>query len=126
MKRRLKLLIENMGESTLACVLAMAQGNVLAFTASHWLIASRTGILAGLLAAAVLFAIQRLNKWVIAGTLAIVTAVVDYFSHPGGFGPFWLEAVVTGLVAGALSLLVAKVGSVWLARRQRAIERPAG
>lgn len=119
MKRRLTLLIENMGESTLACLLAMVQGNVLAVTASHWLIASRTGIVAGLAAGVVLLAIQRLNKWIIAGTLAAVTAVVDYFSHPAMFGPFATEAIVTGLAAGALSLLVARVGSGWLMRRQK-------
>ncbi len=122
MKRRLTLMIENMGESTVACLLAMVQGNVLAVTASHWLIASRTGIIAGLVAAAVLFAIQRLNKWVIAGTLAIVTAVVDFFSHPAQFGPFATEAVVTGLAAGALSLLVAKLSSGWRARRRKNVE----
>lgn len=127
MKRRLTLLIENMGESTTACLLAMVQGNVVALTASHWLIASRTGIVAGLVATAVLFAIQRLNKWIIAGTLAIVTAIVDYLSHPAQFGPFATEAIVTGLGAGVLSLLVAKLSSRWRARRQENAERtPAG
>jgi hypothetical protein len=127
MKRRLTLLIENVGESTTTCLLAMVQGNVVALTASHWLIASRTGIVAGLVATAVLFAIQRLNKWIIAGTLASVTAVVDYLSHPAQFGPFATEAIVTGLGAGLLSLLVAKVGRGRLTRRQENAERtPAG
>ncbi len=122
MKRRLTLLIENMGESTTACLLAMVQGNVLALTASHWLIASQTGIVAGLVASAVLFAIQRLDKWIIAGTLAIVTAVVDFFSHPAQFGLFATEAIVTGLAAGALSLLVAKLSSGWRARQRKNVE----
>ena len=122
MKRRLALLVENVGESTTACLLAMVQGNALAITASHWLIASRTGIVAGLLASAVLFAIQRLNKWVIAGTLAGVTVLVDYFSHPAQFGPFATEAIVTGIAAGALSLLVARLGHRWLAHRKRSTE----
>lgn len=127
MKRRLALLIENVGESTTACLLAMVQGNVVALTASHWLIASRTGIVAGLVATAVLFAIQRLNKWIIAGTLAIVTAIVDYLSHPAQFGPFATEAIVTGLGAGVLSLLVAQLSSGWRARRRKNVERtPAG
>ena len=82
MKRRLRLLVENWGESTVACLVAMVQGNVVALTASHWLIASRTGLVAGLTATAVLFSIQKLNKWVVAGILASVTAVVDYLSHP--------------------------------------------
>jgi hypothetical protein len=127
MKRRLMLLIENVGESTTACLLAMVQGNVVALTASHWLIASRTGIVAGLVATAVLFAIQKLNKWIIAGTLAIITSVVDFFSHPAQFGPFATEAIVTGFAAGLLSLLVAKVGRGRPARRQENAERtPAG
>lgn len=125
MKRRLTLLIENTGESTAACLPAMVQGNVMAVTGSHWLIASRTGILAGLVAATVLVAIQRLNRWIIAGTLAGVTAVVDYVSHPAQFGPFATEAVLTGLGAGTLSLLVATVSSKWR-RRKRAGEAPSG
>ena len=115
-KSRLGLRAENFGESTTACLLAMVQGNVLTLTASHWLIASRTGLMAGLAATMVLVAIQRLNKWVVAGTLAAVTAVVDYFSHPATFGEFVTEAVLTGLAAGALSLLVASVYRRWKAR----------
>ena len=109
MKRRLALLVENVTEAGLACLLAMVQGNVIALTASHWVIASRTGVVAGLVASAALLVIRRLSRWVIAGVLALVTAVVDYFSHPAQFGPFATEAVVTGLAAGGLSLLVAKI-----------------
>ena len=35
MRSRLKLFVENLGESSIACLLAMVQGNVLALTASH-------------------------------------------------------------------------------------------
>ena len=118
MKRRLQLLAENWGESTVACLLAMVQGNVVALTTSHWLIASRTGLVAGLTATAVLFAIQKLNKWVVAGTLASVTAVVDYLSHPAQFGPFATEAILTGIAAGALSLVFANLTGRWSSRQR--------
>ena len=118
MRRRLKLFVENLGESSIACLLAMVRGNVLALTASHWMIASRTGLVAGLTATALLFAIQKLNKWLIAATLASATAVVDYFSHPAQFGPFATEAVLTGLAAGTLSLIVANVGRRLSSRRR--------
>lgn len=118
MRHRLALLLENVSESGVACLLTMVQGNVVALTASHWVIASRTGLVAGVVASAALFAIQRLNKWVIAGTLAVVTAVVDYFVHPAQFGEFMTEAIVTGLGAGGLSLMVAFLGRRWLSRQR--------
>lgn len=113
MKKRLAPLVENVTESGTACLLTMVQGNIVALTVSHWLIASRTGVVAGVVATGALFAIASRNRWVIAGTLAVVTAVVDYFSHPAQFGVFATEAVITGLGAGALSILFSRIASGW-------------
>jgi len=92
----------------------MVQGNILALGVGHWVIASRTGILAGLIATVMLALSRGWNRWVVAGLLAVVTAGVDYFVHPGGFGDIATEAIVTGVAAGALSLVI---GS--LLRRRR-------
>lgn len=101
--------MENVAESTTACLLTMVQGNVLALGIGHWIIASQTGLAAGILASVALYLSRGRGRWVVAGVLALATAGVDYLVHPGGFGPVAFEAVVTGLAAGALSLAVAKI-----------------
>ena len=42
--------LENISEATAACLLTMVQGNLLVLGISHWIIASQTGIVAGLIA----------------------------------------------------------------------------
>jgi hypothetical protein len=101
--------LENVTESATACLLTMVQGNVLALTLGHWMIASRTGVVAGIFATVATIVIRSRSKWVIAGVLCLVTATVDYFTHATHFGVAVAEAVVTGLAAGALSLLVSNV-----------------
>ena len=97
---------ENMTESATACLLTMVQGNVLALGVGHWIVASQTGVAAGILATVALYASGGRGRWVVAGVLALTTGIVDYLVHPGGFGPVAAEAVVTGLAAGGLSVLV--------------------
>lgn len=96
-------LVENVGESTAACLLAMVQGNLLILSASHWAVASQTGIIAGLAATAALVVSGAKRRGVVAILLGAVTAVVDYFVHPGMLGPEGVEALVTGAVAALLS-----------------------
>lgn len=122
MKRRLLPFVENFAEAGAACLITMVQGNILALGLAHWIIASRTGALAGLAATIALALLRNANRWVVAGTLALATAVVDYVVHPGGFGPVIAEAVVTGVGAGLLSLCVAWVRTRWRARRGAAAE----
>jgi hypothetical protein len=109
LRKRLTPFVENVAESATACLLTMVQGNVLALTLGHWLIASRTGVVAGIFATLVTLFVRIRSKWMIAGMLCLITATVDYFTHPTHFGVAVAEAVVTGLAAGGLSLLIAKV-----------------
>ena len=106
--------VENISESAVACLFTMVQGNVLALGLSHWLIASQTGLLAGVLTSIALIIAHSTKRWVVALVLGLITAVVDYLVHPGMFGPQALEAIVTGLGAAILSLLVG-----WLITRYR-------
>lgn len=87
----------------------MVQGNVLSLTVSHLLIAAQTGVVAGSLALAVGLLTRAQNPWVTPVVLAVTTALVDYFVHPGSFGAAATEAIVTGIAAGLLSGLVALV-----------------
>jgi len=114
MKRRLAPFLENVTESGLACLFTMVQGNLLALGLGHWLVASRTGIFAGAAATAVILLIRKAPRLVIAIVLGVATGVVDYLVHPGSFGSVATEAVVTGLGAAGLSLLIGTL------RRRRA------
>ena len=106
LNRRVAPLVEYIAESTTACLVTMVQGNLLALTFSHLLIASQTGIVAGTIASVALFLGRNSKRWVVSLALGTATAVVDYFVHPGMFGPVALEAIVTGIAAAVLSYLV--------------------
>ena len=105
MKGKIGPFLENIAESTSACLVTMVQGNLMALTLGHWFIASQTGLLAGTVSAAAILLARAKKRWVISLTLGSVTAVVDFLVHPGMFGPVVLEAAVTGLGAALLSLV---------------------
>jgi len=98
--------VENVAESATACLVTMVQGNLMALALSHWLIASQTGIVAGAVASVVILVARTSRRWIVSVVLGVATAVVDFFVHPGEFGPVFLEAAVTGLGAALLSFLV--------------------
>ena len=107
---------EYFSEATTACLVTMVQGNVMAIGLGHLALASQTGVVAGLLAAITLFLAKVDNRWVIAIVVGVSTAIVDYWIHPGMFGPVFAEAAVTGVGAGVLSYIV---GSVIRARKRK-------
>ncbi len=105
MKNKAAPFIEYFSESTVACLVTMVQGNLLAMTVSHMLIASQTGVIAAAIASVGLIVTKTSKRWLISTVLGAVTAVVDYYVHPGMFGSAATEAVVTGIAAGVLSYL---------------------
>jgi len=113
--KRKRSLGEGVSESSTACLLAMVQGNVLALTIGHLGIALLTGFIAGTLAFIVTVIVQINDPWKIALILGISTAIIDYIIHPSSFGGVATEAIVTGIVAGLLSYLVA----MWLRLRNQ-------
>ncbi len=117
MKPKITPIVENVAEATAACLITMSQGNFLAFTLTHWLIASQTGVLAGIAASAALLLTRTDRRWVIAIVLGIVTAAVDWFVHPSMFGTAVTEAIVTGVGAALLSYLVGTTVRYWKGRR---------
>jgi len=105
MKKHVTPVAEYLAESTTACLVTMVQGNILALTVGHVLVASQTGVVAGILAAIALAFAKTDRRWVISVVLGFITAIVDYFVHPGMFGTVATEAIVTGLAATILSYL---------------------
>lgn len=106
MNRKIEPFVENIAEATAACLLTMVQGNLLAIGLSHWLIASQTGFVAGGLAASVFLVTKTDKRWLVAISLGLITAIVDFFVHPGMFGTVVTEAIVTGIGAAILSYAV--------------------
>ena len=98
--------VEGVSESTVACLLAMVQGNLLAITVSHLLIATQTGVIAGAITFVVSMLVRIENYWVTPVLLGLCTGIVDFYVHPGSFGGAATEAIVTGVAAALLSYLV--------------------
>jgi hypothetical protein len=120
MKIKLAPYAENMCESGISCLLTMVQGNVLALTISHWLVASQTGLLAGAIVGTTVIAAKLRRPWVVSLVLGVATTAVDAVVHPATFGFDSLaEAGVTGAGAFVLSLAVSETLRRW--RQKRAV-----
>jgi len=109
MKKHVAPFAEYLTESTTACLVTMVQGNFLALTMGHLLVASQTGVFAGALAAVTLALAKTNRRWMVASVVGVTTAIVDYLVHPGMFGSVATEAIVTGLAAAALSYIAGTV-----------------
>lgn len=114
---KIATLAEGIAESSTACLVMMVQGNMLAITLGHLAIASETGVIAGAVASALVLAARTRTRWIVSVVLGVVTAIADFFVHPGQFGPVFAEALATGLGAGLLSFLVGIVMHRIRARR---------
>jgi len=106
MNAKLEPFVENISEATTACLITMVQGNLLAITLGHWLIASQTGIAAGTVTATLVLMFGTQKRWIISLGLGTITCLVDYLVHPGMFGSIVTEAIVTGIGAAVLSHIV--------------------
>ena len=97
---------ERFTEAWLSCLLVMVQGDVLALTLKHSIVAAKTGLLAAIGSAFCVLVIGRPTQTQNAIAIGAFTAIADYIVHPTHFGPHWAEAVVTGVGASVLALLV--------------------
>jgi hypothetical protein len=106
---RLLILARHVAQSAAACMTAMTEGDFQKVTLQHWEIALTTGVVAGLFGVAVsLGPLIRFydNRWSFAAIAFFGTVIADWWSHPSHFGGPFGEALVTGLGAALLSMLV--------------------
>lgn len=100
---------ENVADATTACLFAMTQGNLLATSLSHLIVAAQTGVLTGIIGGIALLLIRVRKRWHLLANLAIATMIADYLIHSSASEGFQLEAVVTGITAAALSWVIGEL-----------------
>ena len=102
-----KDLLTKMGAAWVSCMTLMVEGNMPALTLKHAYIAGKTS-LASIM---VYLAATTFRKDLDANTesilLALSVASVDWLIHPTHFGPWWAEAVATGIMAGIINRIAA-------------------
>ena len=97
---------EKFSEAWLSCMILMAQGNFLAMTFPHTIVALKVATSSVLAYAAVQLAFKQDNKFVNILLMAFITALMDFNFVPTHFGPVWAEAVATGAGTAVLGLVV--------------------
>ena len=104
---RAKLFAQRLWQPTSACMTCMpgSWGNL--FSPVHWTSALQTGLATGILAVLLSFtpvaALYR-HRFGNALMVGILTALGDAYSHPGHYGPAYIEPLLTGVVSGLLAL----------------------
>lgn len=91
------------------CLLLMVQGNLLALTPEHLLLASQTGLLAVFPAIGLTFtryARHLSNRWMSSAFLGVCTFLADSMVHRSHFAGKYGEAALTGLGAFVFSVAV--------------------
>ena len=96
-------------EAGAVCLILMVQGNLLALTAAHFLIATKTGLLAVSPAVGLTFTKQArhlANRWTASALLGICTFAADALVHQSHYPGEYTEAALTGLGAFLCSLAI--------------------
>ena len=97
---------EKFSEAWLSCMIMMAQGNFLAMTFPHVIVALKVATSSVLAYAAVQLAFKQENEFVAILLMGLITGIMDFNFVPTHFGPIWAEAVATGAGTAVLGLIV--------------------
>lgn len=101
--------LRKFSEAWTACMMCMVQGDLSVLTLNHALTASKTGsIAATALIVATLLGKQN-NIWITTWLTGVMVMLADLIAHPTHFGPAWMEAFVTGLVAAMICFTFEKL-----------------
>ena len=100
--------VQKATEAWLSCMVFMVQGNLASITLKHCLTALQTsiGVLIAYAACVTILPEKYQNQWTRSVIAGVATAFVDLRVHPTHFGPFWAEAVFTGLGVSAMAIIV--------------------
>ena len=118
LKARIGEFAEHTTESACACAVMMVQGQLLMLSAAHWIVALETGFISGFIATVLIMLGRATRPWVISVIVGIVTTTVDFLIHSGDFVPVLVEALLTGLGAALLALLLTTIIRFFYRKRQ--------
>jgi hypothetical protein len=110
-KRRYRLLLfgHKAAEVGGVCVVLMVQGHLLDATLTHFAIATKTGLLATFPVVGVTLtrhAHHMTNRWVSSALIGVFGMAADVISHGSHYPGAYTEAVLTGIGAFVLSVVV--------------------
>ncbi len=105
LKRKTSLFFHKLALAWLSCMIFMVQGNVLSLTSKHAIIATKTGVITGLIVVILSFIPYKFYL-----KLPILMFVgcffADLISHPSHFGNHYTEALCTALLASIFSYII--------------------
>ena len=108
-RTKLAIFVRHMGQSSIACLTAMTEGDFSSATLGHWKVALMTGTIAGSLGVLVSFT-PLFRRYTPAVSFAMIsflgTLIADYLEHPSHFGGAWGEPLATAAAAAIISVLV--------------------
>ena len=105
--QRIKLFVQRFWQPTSACMMCMPGSLANAWSLGHWTIALHTGLGTGILAVLLSFTpVGRLYRHRYGNALLVgsLTTLGDAYSHPGHTTFPLVEAALTGLTSGLLTL----------------------
>ena len=105
-KTTLQRLPEKFGEAWLSCLVTMVGGDVTVLTLSHALVATKVGVVMALSYAIARVFTKNPTNYLDVVLTGVLTAVADILVHPSHFGGPTTEAIVTGIGAALLALLL--------------------
>ena len=105
---KVKILVERFGQSWSACMVAMVQGDLSVLTLKHAMVASKTGLIAGI-AMVIASLVPNQSKWFGLWLIGLFTMIADYMTHPTHFGNPMSESIVTGVGAVIIALIYEKI-----------------
>ena len=104
-KQKTALFFHKLSLAWLSCMIFMVQGNVLQLTSKHAIIATRTGVITGVLVVLMSFIPLKFH-FKLPILMFIGCFIADLLSHPTHFGQYWSEAFCTALLAAVFSYVI--------------------
>jgi len=105
LREKIRLFINKFSLSWIACMLCMVRGDLSVLNLNHVLIASKTGVLTGLIVLIMSF-IKVDFKYKFPAFMFIGCFIGDLIVHDTHYGYWWTEAFITSCVATTLSFLL--------------------
>ena len=104
-QRKTSLFFHKLALAWLSCMIFMVQGNILQLTGKHAIIATKTGVITGIIVVILSFIPYKFH-FKLPVLMFVGCFIADLISHPTHFGNEYTEAFCTALLASVFSYVV--------------------